>query len=686
MRLRSLSATFTICALLLLSSAVIPGGEAGAQEELATLSASMNSYSYLPGERAYVDVDLELSGEARTSKLYLELLLYPSASTRSQLSAFREGTKRHVIVRRTLETIPPDSEWTDKMYEVDLKTMGLNAGVYPFEVRLLREGEVVAADANFLVIMDPTAGYPLNLSLLWTTDFLPSTDALGNDLDTGLASACSSSTDGSGFLYNLFKTMKKTPEVRGSLVLPAATYADLETLADDAGEESGGDAEEGAAEIITTLGDLFRGGQLDLVSTTYAFADLDILASSGWEDQGREGVEAETDASRQLRLGLEFARGTSSGGSGFAAPLFRLSDLTLPRLVEKGVEFTVVGREALEASAAGKRLLEGTTISQPVRFVSSDGYTLKAFVRDEILYTYLENLQGMEASHVVQNVLAELAVLQREKPNVVRSCVLAFPPGFMPAQGFLNEFYNAVKGSQWMQTRRLSELSADQFPMEGVALQAPAYPETASEFMPELKASRSAVGDFTAALPADHPLRESLGRSLLVAENYRFTGDRDAAASRAYLGSIEAVIAGETAKVDIVLKRSVTLSSTEGKLSVDVSSALDYPLQKVTLRMDNPSLTFPEGSSREVTIEPRENRFIFDVDTRRKGSFIVDIVLESGNLVIASTSTTVNTSIINTLAIILLACLAFIVVLALLARRLVRRYRGGKHSRRRAGE
>jgi flagellar biogenesis protein FliO len=59
----------------------------------------------------------------------------------------------------------------------------------------------------------------------------------------------------------------------------------------------------------------------------------------------------------------------------------------------------------------------------------------------------------------------------------------------------------------------------------------------------------------------------------------------------------------------------------------------------------------------------------------------VDIVLEADDLVIDSTSITVNTSIINTLAIILLACLAFIVALAILVRRLLRKYRGGKHSR-----
>jgi len=674
MMARRLTRALIACALLLLAVPAVSGVEAVAQEEIAGISASMNSFYYVPGDRAYLDVDLELSGAARADDIYLEFLVYPSAATRSSLASFREGTRRYQIVRRTLETIAPESEWTDKMYEIDLQELGLQTGVYPFEARLVQGEEALASDQNFIVIMDPAGGYPLNLSLFWTLDFLPCTDALGSDLDAGLATACSFSPSETGFLYALAKAIKTTPEVRSSIVLPGATYGDLQAMADAAAEASDGETGGGAAEVLADLDEIFEKGEADLINTTYAFADLDPLTSRGWEK----------DASEQMGFGLESAEEKSAGGKGFEAPLFRLSDTMLQRMVENGMEFTVVGEEALQSSAAGRRLLEGTTISQPVRFVNSNGYLLKAFVRDETLYAYLESTPESDASHMVQNIFAELAVLQREKPYVVRSCVLAFPPSFMPSQEFLDELYDAVKGCPWLQTRRLSELNADQFPLEGVALQAPVYPESASSYMQRLETVRGAVEDFSSSIPADHPLREDLQRSLLIAENYRFTGEKDAVAAQAYLGSIEAVISGETSKVNIGLKRSVTLSSTEGKLSVDITSTLDYPLEKVTLRMENASLTFPQGNSMEVTIEPRENRFIFDVDTHRKGSFIVDIVLEADSLVIDSTSTTVNTSIINTLAIILLACFAFIVVIVAVLRRLLRRYRGGKHSKGRA--
>jgi hypothetical protein len=463
------------------------------------------------------------------------------------------------------------------------------------------------------------------------------------------------------------------------MVLASTTYDDIAALAEASGEEGSGYPEKGASEIIAELEGSMLRGELELVGTTYASADPDTLASQEWENP--EGGGGQDDATRQVQLGLAFLEEMASGSDAFVAPLFRLSDPILQRLVSGGVGFAVVGREALEASAAGRRLLEGATISQPVRFVSSEGYTLKAFVRDETLYAYLEGAQGLDAAHVIQNIFAELAVLQREKPYVVRSCVLAFPPTFLPSPGFLGDLYNAFTGCPWLQTRRLSELDAEQPPLEGVALQSPVYTVAASEYMQELQAVRDDIDDFTASIPADHPLQESLGSSQLIAENHRFTTGRDAAAAQAYLGSIGTLIQGETAKVTIQQKRSVTLSGTEGKLSVDVTSALDYPLSGVTLRLDNASLIFPQGSSMQVTVEPRENRYVFDVDTRRKGSFIVDIILETGDLLIDDTSTTVNTSIINTLAIILLVCLAVIVAAVVLARRLVRRYRGGKHAK-----
>lgn len=679
-RARGLAAVSLLALLLCGLNAVPP---AAAQEPAIAVSARMNSYSYAPGDLAYLEIDLKLPPAAREGGLDLELLVFSPATTRSHLLAFREDKRSHIVADRTLETIAPDEEWTNKLYEVDLKAMGLRVGVYPLEVRVVRYGETLASSSNFLVIMDPAAGYPLNISLLWTLDFLPTADAQGTELDGGLAAACSSSTSQTGFLYALTRVLKQTPEVPTSMVLPYATYRDLEDLAGKGGAGGGGAEDTGPSDVLSSLDEMISGGQLDLLNTTYAYADPDLVAAQGWEAYA---ADAEDDASRQMRLGVEGADTMGAKGSGFAAPAFRLSDAMLQGARQNGLDFAVVGEEAVRASAAGKRLLQGTTLSQPVDFINAEGLLLKAFVRDEVLYHYLEDTSRRDASHMVQGIVAELAVLQREKPYAVRSCVLAFPPSFVPSKEFLEDLYASVKGAPWLKARTMSDLNRDQFAIEGIALQAPASQPVITSYDQRLGETRSSALHYSAVIPEDHPLREDLELSILVAEKCRFMEENDVASAQRFLDSINAVVAGEMSQVVIEEKRSVTLSSTKGNLSVDVTNALDYPLSGVTLRLENASLAYPDGSSQVVTIEPRENRFIFSVNTHRKGSFIVDIVLDANGLVLDSASTTVNTSIINTLAIILLACLAGLVVLVALVRRISRNIHAGRHARGRGEE
>ncbi|MDY6794735.1 MAG: DUF6049 family protein [Actinomycetota bacterium] len=679
-----------ILSITILTFLLVPssggGRKARAQDEGATISSYMNAYYYQPGEQAYLDVDMELPEESGDSSVRLDLLIYSSATTRSYLSSFREEPNRYPIYRRRLEIISPEEEWTDKLYEIDLGELGFSQGVYPFEVRATQVGKTLANDYNYLVIMAPEAGYPLNLSLLWTLDFLPLTDAQGNELDTGLYAACSSSSSETGFLYALTEAMRRSPEVLSNMVLPYTTYEDLEELAAEIGEgvsEQPAEAEEnaenvekestdiGPVKVLENLDQMFESGQVDLIATSYAFANLDLLTAMGWE----------MDTERQMQFGLEGAEELDSEGKGFINPLFHLSDGMLQRLVDEDIEFTVVDEETVGSCAAGRGLLEGTTLSQPVNFINQNGLLLKAFVRDEALCSYLNNTTQRDAHHMVQNIYAELAVLQREQPYSIRSCVLAFPNSFAPNQDFLEDLYTSLDGCPWLQTRRLSELNTDQFPLKGIALQAPLYQETQYSYNQKLEPVRKESAALSSAIPDDQPLREHLARCVLRAENYRFEEEKNVAASQRYIDSINGLIENETGQVIIEKKSTVTLSSTEGQLTVDITSALDYPMKGLTLRLENSSISFPEGRSQEVTIEPQENHFIFSVDTHRKGSFIIDIVLETGDLVVDSTTTTINTSIINTLAIILLACLAFLMAITVIIRRLIQRFRSGKHSK-----
>ena len=91
--------TLVVSALFFLLLIPAAGGRhAVAQNDVTSLSASMNSFYYVPGDQAYLDVDLKLSDEAREGDIRLEFLVYSSANTRSSLASFRENTRRLSLI------------------------------------------------------------------------------------------------------------------------------------------------------------------------------------------------------------------------------------------------------------------------------------------------------------------------------------------------------------------------------------------------------------------------------------------------------------------------------------------------------------------------------------------------------------------------------------------------------------
>ena len=646
---------------------------AAAQEAEASVLANPSSFYYLPGETILLQVDLRIPENMLPGDFSLQILLYSPAVTRSYLESFRNGTETHPLLTRKLTSFTPGEAQSTMSFALDPSALGLAPGIHPYEIRLSREGEVVGKDRNFLVIMRPETGYPLNLSLLWTLDFFPATDARGNPLDGGLAAACSPTEP--GFLYSLLDTLGERPAMASSLVVPVFIYQELVKLSQG---PSNGDAAavRGAQEILAKLSRLVGEGRVDLLNTSYSFCDLGLFELPEWSEEVED----------QVRMGLEGTGVSKSMGTGFVNPSFRLTDSSMQRMVDSGMDYTVISQEVLKYSAAGRKLLQGTTISQPVRLVNSKGSLIKGFVLDEAIYAYLEGPAVGDPRHMVQNIIAELAVLQREKPYAIRSCVLAFPPDFLPGKEFLETLYDALQSCPWTQVRRLEDLSRDQFPLEGVAVQVPESTEQASDYPAKLAPLRDQAISFSAAvLPADHPLHGELVRLVLLGMNHRFSDDSDQNATRSFLNSLRDYLDGWTSRISIGRKRSVTLSGTTGNLSVDVLSELDFPI-RATLRLENPNLVFPEGNVIEVQVEPRENRFVLPIGTHRRGSFLVDIELETNGLVLDSTTITVNTSIINTLAIILLACLAGIVALGMFLRRVWRNTAGGRHVRKAGGK
>ena len=659
------SAIIVLMITLLLFPTPSPAQDKRSQEGFS-IQISTDRVWYPPGSMASIAVKMGLTSEGVNGSLDLSLYVYPPALTRSYLYYFRKGYRPYPKLTRKLGSIKQEGLASSVNFPISLAELELKTGVYPFEVRASCEDGLVASDSGILVIMElPQGSKPLGLALAWSADFLPSRDFQGNPLDQSLESATDSANG--GYLPALLAKMRQY-RIPSSLVLPGQVAVYLEGKGKPLPDKNGTEKRD---DLLSSMKELNAAGLLEIVPTTYSLADLDLLREAGLE----EDVPSQLEEGRKVleRIGFRL--------SGLAHPGFRLGPAQLEETVRSGATFSLVSPEVVRSSRQGEKLLQGTTLSQPVWFSPQEGQVLKCLVVDDILYNLLSSSPRSDPVMQAQDIMAELAVLQREKPAVERGCVLAFPPSFIPGEAFLDCLYSSLAGAGWVEVTSLGNLAERVPPVKNISLPPSASFRADGEFLARLKDIREKAYAFSAAIPGDQPLGNTLKELVLLLENYRFTEGVNSAAAGRMLESAEGFIRDQVSKIRIIRKRSVTLSGLKGSLAVNVVNDLGFPV-KAVMRLDNRNLAFPEGNEVEVTLLPRENQFTFPVEAHRKGSYAVEIVLESGGTDLDRTSLTVNTSMINSLAIVLFLCLTAFFALVSFFRWTSRAMRTGKHAKR----
>lgn len=653
--------------LTLFPSSILTAAQERPTPGSASIQISTDRAWYSPDSMLSITVQTRASQDEVEEDIELTLFVYPSALTRSYLSYFRKGYRPYPRTIKKLGNLSREQIGSPRTFTFPLANLELKKGVYPFEVRAVFGDDSMASDYGMLVIMDlPPGSKPILLALVWSADFLPPTDFRGSPLDQALEIAVNPA--GGGYLSTLATTIGQY-RIPSSLVFPGQAIRYLERKANSTPTAREGRDEK--EELLTHIRQLNEAGFLEIIPTTYSMADLDLLREVGLEE----------DARQQMELGREALEKAGLKLSGLAHPGFRLGSAQLEAAIQSGAAFSPVSPEVLRGTREGEKLLQGTTLAQPVWFSLKDGASLKCLVVDDILYNLLTSTIRSDSLMLVQDIMAELAVLQREKPAVERGCVLAFPPSFIPEKAFLEHLYSSLAGADWVEASTLKSLVERLTPIKNVHLLPHSSFKADEDFVSRLKALRERIGSFSTAIPEDQTLKSSLKELVLLLENYRFTEGINNAAAGRMLESGEEFVRELVSKIRIIRKRSVTLSGLKGSLAVNVVNDLGFPV-KVVMRLENRNLVFPEGNEMEVTLLPRENQFIFPVEAHRKGSYLVDIALESDGADLDRTQITVNTSMINSLAIILLLSLTAFISLVSFFRWTSRAMRSGKHARR----
>lgn len=335
------------------------------------------------------------------------------------------------------------------------------------------------------------------------------------------------------------------------------------------------------------------------------YADPDIAALAHHGDPAELGR-----ATARSRMTTATLLGRESDTT-VAWPADGLADAqTLGLLRRAGAQTVVLSSSALQLNR------ERTYTPTGRARVDADGARLEVLVADQALTNALSGdltIPGA-AALVAQRFLAETALITLERPNAVRTVLVAPPRRWAPPVGWSSALLAATEATPWVRTVGLSALSKTRVPAEyaGADLtypQSAATAELASAQVARMKQASSSAAGLIRLFARPGAMETNYTGALLGTISTAWRGNR--VEGRNYALLVAEQITKDMGDVEVIGRDLVTLSSTQGTIPLTVSNQLGQairvrpvlrPRVGSRLTVTNPEL-LTIGAGRKTTVK-----------------------------------------------------------------------------------
>lgn len=604
------SAVATIAACLLLAALTV-GSPGRAQEPVPAVRLHVTQIDAMAGPEVLAAADgalslralIENEGDDGVSDLRLHVEVFEPVATRSALHlAVDENRPQGRLLADAFVEIAGDGELpageiATSTVEVPHAAFGGDGGIHPVRISLTYGREVVDETTTATVHRseEPARALPTLLAWpLWAAPAPPQgLDGLGREVAPG------------GRLERLVWALEQHPTAPVQAVVAPHLLEDLALHA--------ADEPEGLAlleRIESTLG-----ARPAPVVSPYADADLAGLAATG---QTVEALQHLLEARRLTEelLGRPPADALWETGT--------VSSLALRSVVAPArIRDLLVPWDRLEESG------EPTETPASVRAFTPGGAGTTALVSDPWLERRLADLGRGPDPVAIQTILAESALIHRERPFATdRALLLLPPPDWAPSPEAAEGLLAALRGAPWLELEGVDGLAARGLRTDGTARLSPPEGSSAdAPVWPALASAREQLGTVRDAIaePVDGLGGLSwseLDRRILRAAS----ASAGPQASRARLDEVSAALAEGIGDLQLPEEAQITLTDVEGTVPITIART-DGPPVHVTVTLEAPPrLRFPEGASRSLVIGPGDRRTLtFDAAAHAVGRVPVTI-------------------------------------------------------------
>lgn len=250
-------------------------------------------------------------------------------------------------------------------------------------------------------------------------------------------------------------------------------------------------------------------------------------------------------------------------------------------------------------------------------------------------------------------LLAELAVIHGEAPEVRRGVVITPPAGWQASRALLTTLLRGLADSPILTPVTVDGLFAsvpaardgtDSSGAPEVAELTPRASAPIGDYARDLVALRTRLNNFS-SLVGDSPEVDAWLQRLLISGTAELTpSERDR-----YGDLIRRTIDRRVSAIEAPRRQTVTLTAQEGSIPLTLRSGLSQPVTVVLELETSRRLDFPDGNRVTVGLDPGTEQISIRVRTRSPGDSPLDIrvVSPDGGLVIASTRLTVRSTAVS---------------------------------------
>jgi hypothetical protein len=560
------------------------------------LSFFFDKPSYVTTDSFLGLIQVSTSGTAQNVKLSFEI---------------REAREKKVLFEKTFteSSLGPGLSQFD--VSSDLTTIGVSQGVYPVEISLYQQGELVQElETNLVVVNQLTP--PLHLALVLSVEEGIHHNAAGVFVDEDIPHASLADPRSPGLYFDLGMLVKEHTQTAFNIHLSSTLLDQLDRLSkgyvyDDGKEKmevlSTSEEALGVQKTITLFQKLDQ-GRVDWLFSPYGDLPFPALLKRGWQEDLETGILKGREITKKVLQPI-------FDPPGLYPPQLQLSEEAFS-LIKGKARYVVVDQNLIQVSGEGR----------------SKSYIPPFSNQDVVVFPVNSRLskamkRKSEPYLLSQKIIGELAqVYLKESGEKVVTLRL---PEERPA--LIEAFLTLVSKTPWINMEQLSDLThlaeAD-FQYELVS---PSISDEKKAFFSWVGKYRELVYLFFETALGDNPQRGELNELLLQAESFgvnKPTQNRELA--QTFFSEIESTIKANWEKFSIS-REKITLTSQSGKVPFSIINGTSQPYKvKLSFASLSPKLSLKEAE-RLVVLNPKENTFFIPVMTDEPGDYKIKVSL-----------------------------------------------------------